>query len=72
MDVEGIRLSEISQMEKDMYCVISLICGVQKQKKKWINKPNKNKHVNTENQGVITREEVEGLGKGNVGKGDHL
>ena len=27
MDLEGIMLSEISQTEKDMYCV-SLICGI--------------------------------------------
>ena len=42
MDVEGIRLSEISQMEKDTYCVISLICGVQKTKKE-MNKQTKQK-----------------------------
>ena len=28
MDLEGIALSEISQMEKDKYFVISLICGI--------------------------------------------
>ena len=28
MDLEGIRLSEISQIEKDKYCVLSLICGI--------------------------------------------
>ena len=28
MDLEGIMLSEISQTEKDKYCMISLICGV--------------------------------------------
>ena len=28
MDLEGIMLSEISQTEKDKYCVISLICGI--------------------------------------------
>ena len=27
MDLEGIRLSEISQMEKDKYRMLSLICG---------------------------------------------
>ena len=30
MDQEGIRLSEISSKEKDKYCIISLICGIQK------------------------------------------
>ena len=28
MDLEGVMLSEISQMEKDKYCVISFICGI--------------------------------------------
>ena len=28
MDLEGMVLSEISQTEKDKYCMISLICGI--------------------------------------------
>ena len=28
MDLEGIRLSEISQTEKDKYYMISLICAI--------------------------------------------
>ena len=28
MDLEGIMLSEISQTEKDKYCMISLTCGM--------------------------------------------
>ena len=28
MDLEGIMLSEISQKEKDKYCMISLGCGI--------------------------------------------
>ena len=28
MDLEGIMPSEISQTEKDKYCMISLICGI--------------------------------------------
>ena len=28
MDLEDIMLSEISQSEKDKYCMISLICGI--------------------------------------------
>ena len=28
MGLEGIMLSEISQTEKDKYCLISLICGI--------------------------------------------
>ena len=27
MHVEGIMLSELSQTEKDKYCMISLVCG---------------------------------------------
>ena len=30
MDLKGIMLSEISQTEKDIYCMISLICRIQK------------------------------------------
>ena len=30
MHLEGIMLSEISQTEKDKYCVISIICGISK------------------------------------------
>ena len=30
MDLEIIILSEVSQTEKDKYCMISLICGIQK------------------------------------------
>ena len=28
MDTEGVMLSEISQIQKDKHCVISLICGI--------------------------------------------
>ena len=28
VDLEGIMLSEISQTEKDKYCMISVICGI--------------------------------------------
>ena len=28
VDLEGIMLGEISQTEKDKYCIISLICGI--------------------------------------------
>ena len=28
MDLEGTMLREISQTEKDKYCMISLICGI--------------------------------------------
>ena len=32
MDLEGIKLSEISQTEKDKYCMMLLRCGIQKNK----------------------------------------
>ena len=28
VDLEGIMLSEVSQTEKDKYCMISLTCGI--------------------------------------------
>ena len=28
MDLEGITLSQVSQTEKDKYCIFSLICGI--------------------------------------------
>ena len=28
MDLEGMMLSEISQTEKDKYCILSLTCGI--------------------------------------------
>ena len=39
MDLEGIVLSEISQTEKDKYCMFSLICRIWKLKQ--INEYNK-------------------------------
>ena len=30
IDLEHIKLSEMSQTEKDKYCMMSLICGIQK------------------------------------------
>ena len=32
MDLEGIMISEVSQTEKDKYCMISLACGILNQK----------------------------------------
>ena len=40
MDLEDIMVSEISQIEKDNYWVLSLMCGILKMKQK-INKDNK-------------------------------
>ena len=43
MDLEGIMLSEISQREKDKYCMISLTCGIYETKQM-------NKHNQTETE----------------------
>ena len=31
MDLETVILSEVSQTEKEKYCMISLICGIEKE-----------------------------------------
>ena len=38
MDLEGIMLSEVSQTEKDKYCISSLICEISKIKQTSITK----------------------------------
>ena len=58
-------LSEISQIEKDKYCMISLICGI----KKYIRLVNitKKKQIHIENKLAITsgeREEGDGQDRG--------
>ena len=64
MDLEGTVLSEISQKEKDKYCMILLLCVIKKKNPRpKINeqtRPNKNKHVAIENRAVRTR--VGGVG----------
>ena len=57
MDLEGIILSEISQTEKDKYCMISLICGILKIKQ--TNEYNKTE-TDTENKLVVTSGERKG------------
>ena len=34
----GIMLSKVSQLDKDKYCMLSLICGIQTRKKKKIHR----------------------------------
>ena len=43
--LKGTMLSEISQIEKDKYCMESLICGVFKKEKKRWNSETKSKEV---------------------------
>ena len=54
MDLEGIMLSETSQMEKDKYHMISLTCGIQNKQTNEQPTLNKNKHVETENTVEVT------------------
>ena len=60
MDLEGIILSEISQTEKDRYCVFSLIFGIYKTKQI---EQNRNRLTDTENKLVVAR--VEAVGRQN-------
>ena len=67
MDLKGIMLSEISHMEEDKHCMISLICGIVK---KEMNK--QNKHIDTENRLVVSRGRKEVVGEGKMSKGGQL
>ena len=53
MELEGIMLSEISHTEKDKYCMISFIYGIEKKKNK--TKTRKFKLVDAENRLVAAR-----------------
>ena len=57
MDHEGIMLSEISQMEKDRYYMISHFCVTQVKKKK--RKLKENNPIDAENRFMLTRGEEE-------------
>ena len=57
MDLVGIMLSAVSQMEKHKYHVISYICEIKRNKQNKQTKPNKDKHIDTENRVVVTRGE---------------
>ena len=73
MDLEGIMLTEISQKEKDKYCMVSLMWNMKNFLNFSINeetKPNKNKHIDRENS-MVTRGEGD-LGEGEMGKGGQL
>ena len=66
MGLEGTMLSEISQMEKDKYCMISLIHG------NMTSKQSKNKHADTENRSVVTSRERGPWEESLNGKGGYL
>ena len=46
VDLDGIMLSEISQTEKDKYCMLSLICGIEKKYNKLVNITKKGSRLN--------------------------
>ena len=59
MDPESIVMSELNQMEKDKYHMISLKLNINKQKQtKWVNQTEE-KHIDTENREVVARGRVE-------------
>ena len=59
MDPESIVMSEINQMEKDRYHMISLKLNINKQKQtKWVNQTEE-KHIDTENREVVASGRVE-------------
>lgn len=53
MDQEAIMLSEISQIEKDKYCMISVISGILKKKKKNKQTKNRTRPMNTDNKLMV-------------------
>ena len=64
MDVEGIVLSEISQRDKDKYCMISLICGIYKTQQTSEQNKKRSRLTNIEYKPVVTSgEREEGRGK---------
>ena len=55
MEFEGIMRSEIGETKKDKYCMISLTCGIEKQKQK-----QKSELIDTENRLLGGRGRSEG------------
>ena len=53
MDLEIIILSEVSQIEKSKYHMISLICGILKKKKTYLQ--NRNRLADFENKLMVTK-----------------
>ena len=61
MDLESVMLTKVSQTEKNKYCMISLICGIETNKTETL--------IDTKNKLVIARKQ--GLwGMGEIGE-DH-
>ena len=66
MDLEGSMPREISQTKKDKYCMISLICGIQKMKQ--TSEYNKKVDSDIEKKLAVTSGEKRG-GRGNTEAG---
>ena len=58
MDLESIRLIEISQTEKDKYCIMSLKCSIEKIMQLYVY-ANRSRFPNIEKQFMITKAEKE-------------
>ena len=72
VDLEGIMLSEISQTEKDKYCMISLLCRIWKIKQtgEYNNNNQKNTRLtDVESKLMVISGERE-RGRGNIGVGN--
>ena len=67
MDLEGITLSEVSQTEKDKYCIFLLICGIWKIKRMNIIKQKKTHRYTKQTSGY---QWGEGWGRRKIGEGD--
>ena len=57
MDLEIVILSEVSQIEKDKYHMILLICSILKKVYKWAYLQNRNKVADVENKLIVTKGE---------------
>ena len=55
MYLESIMLSEINQTEKHKYQMLSLRCGIQKNKVNKETKQNENRLIDTENNQMVAR-----------------
>ena len=64
-------LSEVSQTEKDKYCMVSVICGIQKKKIffKLVNITEK-KQTHRYREQITGYQWGEGRERGNIGEGD--
>ena len=62
MNLDIMRLSEISQAEKEKYHMRSLTCGILKKWQKWIYLQHRNRLTNIESKLIVSKEESGGEG----------